>query len=230
MKLLTTFLAMLLALLTAATAFADNSAEARAKNLSITIEGPIDSELAPVAGELTALFFQCYPKLLERFENPEKPAPRRVSLQFKSEIKVPGYSHGDTVVVSVEWLKQHPQDIGLFTHELTHLVQAYPSSDPGWLTEGIADYARAQYGPAKQPGWELPKRLRPDQSYKNSYGVTAKFLVWLDEKHRGVLDKLHHQMQTKSFEIDDIQKFTGQDIDTLWLECVKELENASPAK
>lgn len=192
--------------------------------LSLTVDGDIDQELAPMAGRLTALFYECYPKLLKRFENPDRPALRKIKLIFKDGIRVPGYSHRDTVVVSTDWLKKHPDDIGLFTHELTHLVQAYPSPEPGWMTEGIADYARHVYGPEKQPDWSLPKKLRPDQSYRNSYGVTARFLAWLDEKHPGTVDKLHREMQNKTFDVDDFETVTGKDIGILWRECVTDLE------
>src|SRR5436189_2063268 len=51
------------------------------------------------------------------------------------------------LTVGVDWLKKNPDDIGMLAHELTHAVQAYPKADPGWLTEGIADYARQLYGP-----------------------------------------------------------------------------------
>jgi hypothetical protein len=191
--------------------------------LALTIDGDIDADMAPIAGRLTTLFYESYPKLLKRFENPDRPAQRKIKLVFKNDIRVPGYSHHDTVVVSTNWLRKHPDDIGLFTHELTHLVQAYPSPEPGWLTEGVADYARHLYGPEKQPGWSLPKKLRPDQSYRNSYGVTARFLVWLDEKHPGTVDQLHRKMQQKTFAIEDFATITGKDVETLWRECVQDL-------
>ena len=37
---------------------------------------------------------------------------------------------------------EHPEDTGMVIHELTHIIQNYPSPDPGWVTEGIADYIR----------------------------------------------------------------------------------------
>jgi hypothetical protein len=191
--------------------------------LSLTIEGDVEGEMAAIAGKLTTLFYECYPPLLKRFENPDQFAARKIKLVFKKGIDVPGYSHQDTVTVSVDWFAKHPDDLGLFTHELTHLVQAYPNSKPGWLTEGIADYARHFYGPKKQPGWSLPEKLRPDQSYKNSYGVTARFLVWLDERYPGSVDKLHRQMQTSKFEMEDFETITGQDVETLWRDCVQDL-------
>jgi hypothetical protein len=200
------------------------AAEDKPPALSLTIEGPVDAELAPVAGRLTELFYQCYPKLLARFENPKLPAPRKLRLVFDPDLKIPAYCSGDNITVGVKWLKQHPEDIGLFTHELSHSVQAYPSNNASWMTEGIADYARKLYGPAKQPGWNLPAKLRANQSYKDSYGTTARFLVWLDEKHPGTVDKLHHRMQEGKFDIDDFKDFTGKDVDTLWREYVQELD------
>jgi hypothetical protein len=198
--------------------------EAKSEPLRLTIEGPVDAELAPVAGKLAEHFYQCYPKLLERFENPDKAAPRQIRIVFDPKLNIPAHCSGGTVTVGIDWLKKHPGDIGMLCHELTHAVQAYPRGAPGWLTEGIADYARSLYGPEKQPEWELPKKLGPRQSYKDSYRVAARFLVWLDEKHPGTIDKLHRQMQNRKFEIENFSEFTGKDVETLWRECVQELD------
>jgi hypothetical protein len=102
-------------------------------------------------------------------------------------------------------------------------VQAYPKGEPSWLTEGLADYARQLYGPEKQPNWELPPRLTERNSHKDSYRVSAKFLVWLDEKHPGVVDKLHRSMQHATFTIDDFKTHTAKTVDELWIECVQDL-------
>lgn len=193
------------------------------KPFTLTITGDIDADLAPVVGRLAADFYRAYPKLVERFENPKKSAPRHIRLVLARGLKVPAYCIGAEVHASVEWLRKRPDDIGMLTHELTHAVQAYPTSDPGWLTEGVADYARHLYGPKEQPGWALPERLTRRHSYKDSYGVTARFLVWLDGRHPGVVDKLHRRMQDREFTPDDFRTFTGSPVDALWDECVREL-------
>lgn len=198
-------------------------AQPRKAPFAVTMSGEIDAQLAPVAGKLTEVFFQSYPKLVERFENPNKPAARTVQVVFEKNMKVPAHASGSKVTISVEWMKKNPGDLGILTHELTHVVQAYPTGDPGWLTEGIADYARQVHGP-KENGWALPERLTRKNSYKDSYRVTAKFLVWLDEKHAGSVDKLHRQMQNREFQIGDFKTITGKTVDTLWEECVKEME------
>jgi hypothetical protein len=192
-----------------------------APKLSVSVEGDIDAKLAPVAGKLTEVFFESYPKLLDRFDDPKKPAPRRIRIVFRKGMKVPAYCGGDTVTVSVEWLTRHPEDVALMTHELTHAVQAYPRNDLGWVTEGIADYARFKYGPKEQPGWELPKRLTARDKYTDSYRTTARFFAWLDDAHPGTVDKIHRAMQAGKFSVEDFKEFTGKTVDELWAGCVK---------
>jgi hypothetical protein len=204
---------------------ADQPRREKQSPFTLTITGDIDLTLAPVAGRLTTLFYQSYPRLIERFENPAKPASRHVQLVFERGMKVPAYCSGGKVTVSVDWLKKHPDDIGLFTHELTHVVQVYPRPDPGWLTEGIADYARHYYGPKEQPGWALPKRVSRKQSYKDGYGVTARFLVWLETRHPRLVDKVHRRMQEGTFQVGDFRTLTGQSLDSLWDACVRDLES-----
>ena len=37
---------------------------------------------------------------------------------------------GDTIHVSADWIKKHPDDFGLVIHEMTHVIQHYPNPDP----------------------------------------------------------------------------------------------------
>ena len=162
---------------------------------------------------------------MKRFENPDRAAPRRITVRFKSGIRVPAYCSGDTITVSVEWLTTHPEDLGMLTHELTHAVQAYPKGDPGWFTEGLADYARKLYGPKDQPGWALPERLTSKNSYRDSYRVTGRFFEWLDGKYPEALDKLHRRMQSGEFIVEDFERVMGVPLDTLWDQCVQDLQD-----
>jgi hypothetical protein len=187
--------------------------------LELTIHGDVDAEFAPTVGGLTALYYECYPALLKRLDNPMKPARRHVALVFKRGMPVPAYSSGGEISISIDWLKQNPDDIALLTHELTHIVQDYPGGEPGWLVEGIADYTRHVYGPKHQPGWKLPEAFTPKQSYTDGYRTTAKFLLWLEGQHPGLIDKLHRRLQTRQFEVGDFKRLTGKTVDALWMEC-----------
>lgn len=193
-----------------------------AAGYTLTISGEIEPDFAPTVGKLAALFYESYPKLVARFENPRNPAPRAIRLKFERDLKVPAYCTGDAITVSIDWLRRNPNDIGLLTHELTHAVQAYPSPDPGWFTEGFADYTRQLYGPKEQPGWSLPAELTEKQSYKDSYRTTARFLLWLDAKHPDSVDKLHRKMQDRTMTLEDFKTLTGKTVDELWGECVRE--------
>jgi len=192
-----------------------------AKPYILTISGRVDPAMAPVAGQMTTLFYQSYPRLVERFGNSKKPAPTHIELVFERDLKVPAYCSGSKITVSIEWLTRHPEDIGLLTHELTHAVQSYPRSEPEWFTEGLADYARHLYGPREQPNWNLPTQLTAKQSYKDSYRVTGKFFLILDGKYPGIVDKLHRKMQDREFVIEDFKTLTGKTIDELWEECLE---------
>lgn len=193
------------------------------RDLALTIRGEVVPEFAPVVGRLATLYYQCYPALLERFEHPKRPAPRQITLVLKGGLNVPAYCSGAEITVSTDWLRRNPDDVALLTHELTHAVQAYPVGEPGWLVEGLADYARQKYGPKEQPGWALPARLAARQTYKDSYRVAARFLGWLESRHPGVLDQVHRRLQDREFSLDDFRTFTGKSVDTLWRECVSDL-------
>ena len=56
--------------------------------VSLTISGEVSPQMAPVAGQLTALFYESYPRLIERFEKPDKSAPRHIRLVFEKGLKV----------------------------------------------------------------------------------------------------------------------------------------------
>ena len=192
-----------------------------ATGYTLVIEGEVEPDFAPIVGRLVQLYYESYPKLVARFEHRDRPAPRKIQLKFERGMKVPAHCAGDVVTVSIDWLRRNPSDLGLLTHELTHAVQRYPSPNPGWFTEGLADYARALYGPKEQPGWSLPTKLTEKQSYTNGYTTSARFLTWLEAKHPGTVDKLHRRMQERAMTLEDFKTFTGKTVDELWGECVK---------
>jgi hypothetical protein len=179
---------------------------------------------------MTTLFYECLPRLLARFEDPQKPAPRNIRLRFERALKAPAMADRTSITVSIDWIEKHPEDIGLLTHELTHIIQAYPSPNPGWITEGLADYARHLYGPASQPGWSLPSTLTPAQHYTNSYRITARFLLWLESTQPGSVDKIHRRMQAGGFREEEFTALAGAPIDQLWQRCLAELQTTQPAR
>ena len=122
------------------------------------------------------------------------------------------------LVVSATYLRNHPKDIDLVTHELMHVVQSYPNGQPVWLVEGIADYVRWKYGRDNAgANWNLPNFDRT-QRFTDSYAVTARFLVWLERKvNRNIVNRLDRALRGDQYQNGQIWKqITGKSIDQLW--------------
>ncbi|NNU34052.1 hypothetical protein HK413_07600 [Mucilaginibacter sp. S1162] len=91
--------------------------------------------------------------------------------------------------------------IDIVTHEGFHLVQGYGySAGPVWLTEGIADFIRYEYGVDNIGSkWYLPA-FKETQSYKNSYRVTARFFEWIEQKVKpGMAVQLDKELRAHTY-------------------------------
>ena len=163
---------------------------------------------------LIETFFTVYPAEACRF-NPH--TARKVVFVIDPGYKGVAATSGDSTYFNPQWLKVHPEDIDVVTHEVMHIVQAYRYPVPGWLTEGIADYARYFYGVNNQAGkWRLPD-FRAGQHYTNAYRVTARFLVWLEKNnHPGIVDSLDKAARAGTYSPRIWTDLTGKTVDDLW--------------
>jgi hypothetical protein len=135
----------------------------------------------------------------------------------------PAATSGNNIIFSAKWLHEHPADTDTVTHELMHVVQAYPSSDPSWLTEGIADYVRNKYGTNNEPaGWYMTE-YSPGQIYENSYRITAHFLTWLENRILpSIVNDLDFHMRQQTYNKYTWQQLTGNTVDELWDQYARE--------
>lgn len=104
----------------------------------------------------------------------------------------PGVTCGRTVTVSEPHLRRASDDAGMFVHELTHVVQAYPGgATPVWLTEGITDYLR-YYVLLPEPA----RRAHPATAdYRKGYAQAALLLDHLIRtRHHGDARALLHPL------------------------------------
>ena len=177
----------------------------------ISIDPFLDST---VRNRMTEVFFTVYPKLTTEYNsNSLKEVTFFVDTAYNGVAEA-----GDgRVRFSHHWLRLHPGDIDVVTHEIMHIIQSYPdNAGPWWLTEGIADYVRHRFGiDNKGGGWSLPDYL-PSQSYTNGYRVTARFLVWVEHRHPGFVKKLDSAMRAQTYELALWKNSTGKTIDELW--------------
>lgn len=170
---------------------------------------------AVVKQKLIDAFFKVYPEEMKRF-NPN--ASREVIFAIDTAYKGVAATSGHYVRYNPAWFIKHPEDIDVVTHEVMHIVQAYGDNHvPGWLTEGIADYARNQYGVNNvAAGWKLTD-YKAGQSYTNAYRITARFLVWVEKnKNPEIVNKIDSAMRAGTYTADMWKQLCGKTVDELW--------------
>lgn len=181
-------------------------------NLITSVEGTFNND---TINNLVCTFHTVYPQLVTRF-NPN--AHNTVYLDIR-DIDPPAYAHGNHIVVKRQWMLDNPHDTDIMVHEGMHIVQAYSFGNvPGWLTEGIADFVRDEFG-LSNIGWSL-QQYRYGQHYTNGYGVTASFLQWIDAHYAGGgssrVDQLDQLLRSGQYTDTIWVQWTGLDVDHLW--------------
>jgi len=210
---------LLSALLTLCFAANSNAQQTEAfdkKGYKLTFENQ-DANFSPeLKNKLVETFYTVYPKLAKAYN---KKTLKSVTFVIDTAYNGVAATDNGRVVFSSKYMTKHPHDIDVVTHEVMHIVQNYGSnnSGPGWLTEGIADYARYKFGVDNEGAkWALPA-FKATQSYENSYRITARFLVWIEKTIKpGLVKDLDAQLRNHTFTDDSWKKETGKTLDELW--------------
>ena len=79
--------------------------------------------------------------------------PHNIDLTIQKSEEGIAFTDSNAITVSSHWIEKYPEDIGLIVHEAVHVVQLYPKFEPGWITEGIADYIRWHLYEKKPLDW-----------------------------------------------------------------------------
>ena len=160
-------------------------------------------------------FYKVYPELAKAYN---KKTAKEVTFVIDTAYKGVAETDNGKVTISSRWMHLHPEDIDVITHEVMHIVQDYgESAGPGWLTEGIADYARYKLGVNNNAAkWSLPP-YKSTQNYDNAYRVTARFLIWIEEKVKpGLVKDFNNQLRLHTFTDNSWKNATGKTLDELW--------------
>ncbi|MBE5958675.1 MAG: hypothetical protein E7254_07430 [Lachnospiraceae bacterium] len=175
--------------------------------------GAISSD---VRDRLEKTFKEVYPKMANDFNTNTS---RSLNVRIDWGYSGVAYTVSNEIVISADYIRSHSNDTDCFTHEMMHVVQAYRYNVPGWLTEGIADYARYKYGLYNsQAGWGLPN-YNSGQRYTDAYTVTARFLVWLEKyKTASIVKELDSRCRNGSYNDNTWRELTGKSVDELWNE------------
>lgn len=165
--------------------------------------------------KLEKTFFEVYPKLEKEYNHKTL---KDVIFVIDTTYRGVAETGNGMVTFSSRYMTMHPKDIDVVTHETMHIVQNYgDGAGPGWLTEGIADYARYKFGVDNTAaGWSLPN-FKPTQNYDNAYRVTARFLVWIEKNVKpSLVKKFDGQLRTHTFTNESWKNETGKTVDELW--------------
>jgi hypothetical protein len=210
----TSILSILFLMLTAGASYAQQTSNYNKNGYKLTFinyDNTLDTALKT---KLINTFYKVYPELANAYN---KKTLKAVTMIIDTSYKGVAETANGIVTISSRWMHQRPQDIDVVTHEVMHIVQDYgQSTGPGWLTEGIADYARFKFGvnnPAAN--WSLPA-YKATQNYDNSYRVTARFLAWLEKSKPGIVKTFDSKMRDHTFTDDTWKQQTGKTLDELW--------------
>ncbi len=181
-----------------------------------------DPNLDPaVRKNLISTYFEIYPKLVKTFNDK---STHDVLFVVDTAYKAVAEASGNRILFSAAYMRAHPTDIDVVTHETMHIVQGYGySAGPVWLTEGIADYVRYKYGVDNVGSkWSLPA-YNEKQNYTNSYRITARFFAWLEQNVKpGLIATLDQQLRAHQYNAQSWETLTGKTLDQLWADYGKE--------
>lgn len=172
---------------------------------------------ATVKQRLINAFFTVYPEEANKYN---RNTAKKVTFIIDPAYDGVAATSRDVVRFNPEWFHKHPGDIDVVTHEVMHIVQAYPDdTGPGWITEGIADYVRYIMGVDNAgANWKLTE-YNTKQNYDNSYRITARFLVWIEQHYdKNFVKQLDAAMRSKTYTDDFAREHTGKTFSQLWEE------------
>ena len=156
-----------------------------------------------------------YQKIEQKLGNDKIKLP--FNIRFNSSLTAPANASGSDIALSTSYFTQHPDDMGAIIHEMAHTVQAYPSGEPFWLIEGIADYVRYWMGYQSVTSYA---HCPPGKNYTSGYWCSAAFLEYLEKTYdKDIVTKLDAVLRSGSYNDSLFITYTGKDLPQLWSEC-----------
>jgi hypothetical protein len=210
-------LASLAGLLALLASFDLRAADDAAPAVTITADWSEAPDLETWAKEAQVRCDKWHPLICRALGREGEPEHKEIAIIVRPMRGIAATS-GAKIRVSADYVHKHPDDDGMIVHELVHVVQAYPSPNPIWLTEGIADYVRYWH---YEPGRRDFRIVKGRSSYRDSYGTTARFLAWVQvAKDAKIIHKLDAAMHRGEYRDALFEEATGKSLEELWSEFV----------
>ncbi len=162
------------------------------------------------------------------------PVPRSVNVAYvDKDDGAPAWSDsaGPDIYLNAKWFRENKdgEAAGVFFRELVRVMQAYRATPgateencPGWLADGIADFAR-WYMFEPQSGERGRDCMRDDPvacRYNGSGRATASFLDFLARNHPGTLTRANAALRAHAFDNETFwNEATGKtaaELEKLW--------------
>jgi hypothetical protein len=198
----------------------------KAEPVTVVVDTSGAPELATWADKARGLVVKWHPLIADLLKSDGFTPAREVKLVFKSDMRAPASTSGDTISVNAEHVKRHPDDFGMVIHELTHVLQRYPSvdKDTWWLVEGIADYVRFY---RFEPNARIGRLDLARAGYRDGYRTSARFLAWVSRRYdKELVPRLNAALRKGEYRPELFEEYTGKSLDQLWAEFVR----AAPAR
>ena len=174
------------------------------------------------AGKAAQLVVEWYPIFDKIFETERFVPENEVTLVFR-KIDGVAFTSGTTITISADWIRRSPGDFGMVAHEMTHVIQRYPSGRgsggiPTWAMEGITDFARHAY-------YEPDVLMRPvnleQAKHTDSYQITGGFFMWIEHVYdKEFVKKLNQHARQRTWSDEVFEKYTGKNVEILWAEYI----------
>ena len=189
--------------------------------VTVNLDTSAVPELSAWGQDAKKLVAEWYPRICHLLPTKGVKPTQTMTITLRKSDRGIADTSRDNIRIYSNWIEKHPDDIGLVVHELVHVIQGYRHGGPSWLTEGIADYIRWAIYEGKPQQW-FSVTDRPD-GYKQSYRVSAGFLLWIEaDRAPGIVKKLNTAMRKGLYSDELFEKETGLALGQLWAEYVKE--------
>lgn len=174
----------------------------------------VDSSAAPdldgwMQGTLKPFLGIWYPKAVELIARPDYTPTTTLKVRIDANTPVMGTNaQAAEVGMNPNWVRSSMEKaLGAVLHELTHAIQNYGSSVPGWIVEGIPDWVRDDVLHDRDL---VP--ARPD-SQMNVRGQA--YLDWMQQINPAVVRTLNVKAHAGAYNEALFQQLTGKSLPTL---------------
>jgi hypothetical protein len=163
---------------------------------------------------------ETYPKIVELLDDRSPRVPRQFNIvlkPLKSQNTAETHVPKRTIFANSDYLSTNSATYfdNVLVHELTHLLQPYPTNVAPYWVEGIADYVRYKLGFTN--GIEGPLCSAHYPHYTAGYQCAGAFLLYIDATYGlGLVRKLHRDLRDNCYSDTVFAVMTGKSLPQLW--------------